>query len=97
VYHDERWQDIKAVKAKRIYLTPNEPLNWFDGPPSFMGILGLQWLAKCLYPDYYHKDIEEETRHFVSLFFGVDLSAENIKRITTVPTLRISPAISHWV
>jgi iron complex transport system substrate-binding protein len=81
VYQDERWLDIKAVKGKRVYSAPREPLNWFGGPPTFMGILGLQWLTECLYPDYYHKDIEEEARKFMRLFFNLDLSDAEIKRI----------------
>ena len=81
VYRDERWQNIKAVKTKRIYSTPRLPLNWFDGPPSFMGLLGLQWLTQCFYPDLYPKDMEKEARQFIKLFFGMDLPQESIRKI----------------
>jgi len=66
VYHDKIWQDIKAVKTKRVYLPPREPINWFDMPPSFMGMLGLQWLTNRLYPDLYPKDIEKKHSIFSS-------------------------------
>jgi iron complex transport system substrate-binding protein len=80
-YPDERWQNIKAVKTKRIYITPQAPVNWFDGPPSIMGILGVQWLTKCFYPELYSKDIDKEARQFIHLFFGIDLPNEEIKKI----------------
>jgi iron complex transport system substrate-binding protein len=81
VYEDERWRDLRAVKTKRVYLTPREPMNWFDGPPSFMGLLGLQWLTHCLYPDAFPKDMEKETQKFIRLFFRVDLSPDSAKRL----------------
>lgn len=83
VYSDKVWQDVKAVKTKRVYLTPRSPVNWWDGPPSLMGILGLQWLTKCLYPEYYPKDIEKEAQYFIKLFFGIDLPKEKIREIMT--------------
>jgi len=81
VRQDDRWQNIKAVKSKRIYLTPRYPMNWFGGPSSFMNILGLQWLTKCLYPELYDKNIEKEAQSFIHLYLGIDLSAEEIKKI----------------
>ncbi len=32
VFSDPRWQRIKAVKNKKVYLIPNQPFNWFDRP-----------------------------------------------------------------
>lgn len=81
VYKDKMWQDIKAVKTKRVFLLPRDPGGWFGGPSSFMGILGLQWLTGCIYPEYYHKDIEKEAQYFIRLFFGIDLPKEKIKKI----------------
>jgi iron complex transport system substrate-binding protein len=83
-YKDERWQDIKAVKTKRIYITPKAPINWFDGPPSLMGILGVQWLTKRFYPEIYTKDLEKEAQRFIQLFFGISLSKEDIRKIIDV-------------
>lgn len=78
---DPSWRDVKAVKTHRVYLTPSLPLNWFDAPPSFMEILGVQWLAHCLYPDLYRKDITQEAQHFMQLFFNLNLSREEIGKI----------------
>ena len=81
VYKDNRWAGISAVKSKKVYLAPSSPSNWFDGPPSHMGLLGLQWLANILYPRDYPKDIEKETLDFIKLFFQLDLTREDVRKL----------------
>jgi iron complex transport system substrate-binding protein len=81
VYSDPAWQDVKAVKEKRVYLIPKVPFNWFDRPPSFMRILGLKWVMSCLYPKQYKVDLIKEAQKFYSLFLGVNLSADDAKSI----------------
>lgn len=81
VQADDRWRNLKAVKAKRVYLVPYEPFNWFDRPPSFMRLLGIKWLLNLLHPDLYRIDMAAETRSFYKLFLGVDLSDSQIKEV----------------
>ncbi len=81
VLTDTRWQHIKAVRDKRVYLIPNQPFNWFDRPPSFMRLLGAKWLANLLYPERYRIDIVKEVREFFRLFLGVELTAEEAERL----------------
>jgi iron complex transport system substrate-binding protein len=81
VYQDPRWQSIRAVKNKRVYLIPRSPFNWFDRPPSFMRLLGIRWLANILYPERYPLDIARETREFYSLFLGVELDDEALEEV----------------
>jgi len=76
VFSDPRWQQLRAVKEKRVYLIPFQPFNWFDRPPSFMRLLGSKWLANLLYPKKYPVDIVKETQDFFRLFLDVDLSPE---------------------
>lgn len=78
---DPAWQNIKAVKEKRVYLIPRAPFNWFDRPPSFMRILGLKWLMNILYPKEYQIDIIKEAREFYRLFLGVEVSNEEMRQI----------------
>ena len=56
------WRHLNAVKNGRVYLIPRLPFNWFDRPPSFMRILGLQWVMSTLYPAVYGVDIEKAAR-----------------------------------
>jgi iron complex transport system substrate-binding protein len=72
VTQDARWQDIKAVKEKRVYTVPRTPFNWLDRPPSIMQIIGIPWLAQRFYPQRYTVDIRQETREFLRLFMGVE-------------------------
>ena len=73
VFSDPRWQQIKAVKNKKVYLIPNQPFNWFDRPPSFMRLLGVKWLANALYPEVFHDDMVKETKAFYKLFLQKDI------------------------
>ena len=81
VFRDNRWAGISAVRSKKVYLAPSSPSNWFGGPPSHMGLLGLQWLTNILYPRDYLKDIEKETADFMKLFFQLDLTREDVRKI----------------
>ncbi len=81
IKESDLWKDIKAVKNNQVYLIPKKPFNWFDRPPSFMRILGLQWLMANLYPNYYSFNLKEETKKFYKLFLNVSLSDEQIKSI----------------
>jgi iron complex transport system substrate-binding protein len=78
---DARWQRLSAVKNGLLFAIPQFPFNWFDRPPSFMRALGMQWLAKLLYPDLVSIDVRRETTEFYSLFFGVVLAAPDLDRL----------------
>lgn len=81
VFDDPRWQRLRAVKNKRVHLIPNQPFNWFDRPPSFMRLLGVKWVASLLYPDRYRIDMVKETQRFFKLFLGVDITADEAKKL----------------
>lgn len=81
VYHDRRWQGLKAVKNRRVLLIPTVPFNWFDRPPSFMRLIGLKWLAHQLYPRRYPLQLEQETKRFYRLFLGVNLTGQDVREI----------------
>ncbi len=78
---DRRWQGIRAVKSRRVYLIPRIPFNWFDRPPSFMRLLGIRWLANQMYPKQYPLDIQAVTKHFYKLFLGVELGNSDVREI----------------
>ena len=81
VYSDARWQGVRGVRDKRVYLIPRSPFNWFDRPPSYMRYIGIQWLMKSLYPGDYRVDLVAQTRSFYRLFFRLELSDEQIREI----------------
>ena len=81
INNDPRWAKLKAVKAHNVYPIPSLPFNWFDRPPSFMRVMGAQWLANRLYPSVYPIDLEKETKEFYKLFFQVDLDKAAINKL----------------
>lgn len=81
VFGDRRWQRLRAVRNKRVYLIPKQPFNWFDCPPSFMRLLGVKWVASLLYPERCRIDMVKETQKFFKLFLGVDLTADEAKKL----------------
>ncbi len=81
IFKDPIWRKIRAVRDKKVYLIPTEPINWFDRPPSFMRLIGLRWLLNCLYPDDYRINILKEARDFYRLFLGVEVTDEEMRKI----------------
>ena len=53
---DSLWQNIDAVKNKRVYLMPEYAKAWGYPMPEALAI-GELWMAKKLYPDLF-KDID---------------------------------------
>jgi iron complex transport system substrate-binding protein len=88
VFDDPKWKTIAAVKNKRVYLIPRVPFNWFDRPPSFMRLLGLQWLANILYPKEYPIDLGATTKAFYSDYLGVELNDALLSEVLTQQSLR---------
>ena len=70
---DAKWAALSAVRDGRVYFIPRGPFSWLERPATYMRLLGVQWLANRLHPDRYPVDIKAESRHFMKLFFNLDL------------------------
>ena len=82
VYSDPNWQNIDAVKNKRVYMIPNQPFGWIDRPPGINRIVGIPWLAKALYPDLFNDiDLASYIKQFYSSFFHYNLTDDEINTI----------------
>ncbi len=66
---DSAWKDVKAVREKRVFLSPNLPFGWIDFPPAVNRLLGLQWLAHLFYPDAFPDDIRPIVSDFHRRFY----------------------------
>ena len=75
------WQHLRAIKNKRVHLVPNNPFNWVDRPPSFMRIIGIQWLTKLFHPKEYSVDLHKRVFEFYKLYLGVTLTEKEITKI----------------
>src|SRR5262249_16208267 len=40
-----QWTGVRAVRERRILLSPNNPFGWIDSPPGVNRHIGLGWLA----------------------------------------------------
>ena len=83
---DSRWTDLKAVKDNQVYLRPDNPYSWFDGPPGPAQIVGMYWMIDTLYPDKTTGlDISAKVKEFYSNFFHYDLSDEELASLLSNP------------
>lgn len=71
IFKDPRWRNLRAIRERRAFLIPHEPFNWFDRPPSFMRVLGAQWLFSRLHPGRLPVDLKAQTKAFYRTFLGV--------------------------
>lgn len=82
VYSNHLWEDVKAVKEKEVYLAPQSPFSWFDGPPGANVIIGIPWTAKVLYPDKFEDlDLKNITKNFYSEYYHYNLTDEEVNNI----------------
>lgn len=79
VMSDARWKDVAAVKNRRVFLVPNDPVNLIDRPPAFQRVLGVQWLASVIHPGA--GDIVAETISFYRDYLHVEIDAATARRI----------------
>lgn len=73
IYKDPRWKSLRAVRDRRAFLIPQQPFNWFDRPPSFMRVLGAQWLFSRLFPGRLPVDLKARTKTFYQAFLGAQI------------------------
>jgi len=75
------WQHLQAVKNKRVHLVPNDPFNWIDRPPSFMRIIGIEWLTKLFHPKEYTVHLHTRVAEFYALYLDVKLTDKEISKL----------------
>jgi iron complex transport system substrate-binding protein len=82
VYKNSSWNEITAVKNKRVYLAPQGPFKWFGQPDGANMIIGIPWTAKILYPDKFKNlDLTGEVKEFYSEFYHYDLSDDDVTKL----------------
>ncbi|UWG97050.1 ABC transporter substrate-binding protein [Dehalobacter sp. DCM] len=71
---DSKWSSISAVKNNRIYKPAALPFGWFDRPPCMARVIGAEWLASVLYPEYVQVDLKSDVKAFYKTFYQVDIT-----------------------
>lgn len=81
VGQSEDWRPVRAVRDRRVFLSPLLPYGFIDAPPSVNRLIGLTWLVHKLYPEHATGDLREQVRAFYRLFYQVDLSDRDVDRL----------------
>ncbi len=74
------WEDIDAVKNKRVFAMPGYTVAW-DTPvaDSFLGEI---WIAGKLYPELFSDlDFSKEVKNFYSDFYGIHMSNSDVEAL----------------
>jgi len=86
IWDDARWRGVKAVAAKRVYLSPNLPFGWFDFPPGANRLLGVWWAGKLLYPQAFADvDLRAKVTEFHRLFYHREPTAAQLDAMLGEP------------
>jgi iron complex transport system substrate-binding protein len=85
VWREPVWQSLKAVREKRVYLSPHLPFGWFDYPPGINRVLGAVWLANQVYPELFKDDMAARIVEFHKLVYHREPSAAQIQQILNEP------------
>jgi iron complex transport system substrate-binding protein len=75
------WQPVPAIASGRVFLAPGLPFGFIDEPPSVNRLIGLTWLMHVFYPSVVAGDLRVEVRDFYHLFYQVDLSDSDLRRL----------------
>ncbi len=74
VESDSIWKNLWAVRVGNCYEVPALPYNWLSEPPSINMLVGIWWLGKLVYPQYYTYNLEEVVKEYYSLFWSYNLT-----------------------
>ncbi len=84
---DSKWSQLKAVKNKQVFLRPDNPLSWFDGPPGPCQIIGLYWMVHTLYPDKTKDlDLGAKVKEFYAKFLHYQLTDAEVAGLLANPS-----------
>lgn len=86
---DPVFKTLAAVKAGRVYLSPNRPFGWIDYPPSVNRLLGVFWLTRMLHPTVFRDDLAAKVAEFHKVVYQRELTpaelAELLKGVAARP------------
>ncbi len=81
VWRDPLWQGLAAVRAGKVFLSPNVPFGWIDFPPSLNRLVGLRWLARSLYPEAFPEDLRPFVRDFYARAYHQTPTSEQLESL----------------
>lgn len=76
VASDAAWSALPAIQNGSYYEVPSEPYGWLNNPPTVNQVLGMQWLARVLYPAQFEGMGSEAdvVREYFQVVYGYELT-----------------------
>lgn len=81
VYELPMWQGVRAVRERRVHLSPKLPFGWIDFPPGVNRLPGLWWLGKMVFPEAFPEPLTPMARNFYRQFYGVQPDEAQMARV----------------
>ena len=86
IMSDTKWAQLKAVKNGKVFVRPEDPFSWFDGPPGANQVIGLYWTVNKLYPDKTsNMDLKGKTKEFYAKFYHYQLTDGEVTMLLANP------------
>jgi iron complex transport system substrate-binding protein len=80
------WQSLACVTAGKVYVRPDNPTSWFDGPPGYGQIAGMYWMVNKLYPARTTGlDLNVKIKEFYSSFLHYNLTDTELASLLANP------------
>ena len=85
VADDPAWQTLTAIQEGSYHKVPDTPYVWRNNPPTVNLVLGMQWLARVLYPAQFQGkgSAYDVAKSYYKTFYGYDLSQDEYGRLTS--------------
>ena len=84
---DSLWNQLQAVKDGQVFVRPDNPFSWFDGPPGPCQIIGMYWMVNLLYPDETADlDLGAKIKEYYSKFMHYDLTDTELAFLLAKPS-----------
>ncbi len=76
------WGQLAAVQNGKVYIRPDNPFSWFDGPPGPGQILGMYWMVHTLYPSLTTDlNLNAQVKTFYSQFYHYNLTDDQVQTL----------------
>ena len=82
IVNSTQWQQLSAVQNGQVYIRPDNPWSWDDGPPGPGQILGMYWMVHTLYPSLTTDlNLSQLVTQFYSQFYHYDLTSDQVQTL----------------
>jgi iron complex transport system substrate-binding protein len=66
---DRLWAGVRARRDGRVHLSPPNPFGWIDFPPGTNRLIGVEWLARVLFPEKFAEPFGPSVESFYALHY----------------------------